>query len=67
MAFKLLIKESSQKKIPNFVRWFRYVRNTDPFVDELGKMFLCGENEIKVDFEFQIDKIYEVRKEEKKA
>jgi hypothetical protein len=31
-----------RKKIPNFARWFNFVRSTGPFISVLGQLELCG-------------------------
>lgn len=40
-AFRLLITTDMRKKLVNLTRWFSHVRQTQPFANKLGKMFLC--------------------------
>ena len=41
-AFRLLISQDARKKIPHLTRWFKYVRESQPFVNSIGNLFLCG-------------------------
>ena len=50
-AFRLLITADIRKKLTNLTRWFSHVRQSEPFVKKLGKMFLCNEKGFEPVFE----------------
>ncbi len=50
VVFRLLITEELRKSYKSLTRWFTYVRCLPPIMSKIGKMVLCRENAIEIDF-----------------